>query len=240
MLTEVITYTAPVINQELGIITCADAYGYDTNGMIFVANFEIIGSGELCFVEDEDGCLTHVFGIKDASFNCLGMISFRYGTAEDGEEEETFNIYVEQTHGGTISVDKSKAAAGDEVFVAYETYTGYCFSHFVVNGAATYLENGVLMMPSEDVTISAVFEMIPPVTYAVNVQSSVNGTVTADKASAAAGEAVSLTVTPADGYVLDTLTVVGADMALEVINNTFTMPAGAVTVSATFKKINTS
>ena len=45
--TEVYTYSAPIINQEEGIVTGADAYGYDTNGKIFTANFEIIGSGDL-------------------------------------------------------------------------------------------------------------------------------------------------------------------------------------------------
>lgn len=45
--TEVYTYSAAIFNQELGIVTGADAYGYDTNGKIFTANFEIIGSGDL-------------------------------------------------------------------------------------------------------------------------------------------------------------------------------------------------
>ena len=46
--TDVYTYTAPVANHEIGKVVGADAYGYDTNGMIFIANFEIIAdSGEL-------------------------------------------------------------------------------------------------------------------------------------------------------------------------------------------------
>ena len=199
------------------------------------------GEVELCFVEDEDGYLTHAFGIEDANYNHLGIISFRYGEAsEDEDTEQTYRITVEQTHGGTVTVDKTKAAAGEEVFVSYEVATGYRFKNFKVNGVDTYLENGVLMMPAEDVVISAVFEMIPVKTYAVNIQNSANGTVTADKAEAAAGEAVTLTVMPADGYVLDTLTVMSDSGVLDVINNTFTMPAGDVTVSATFRKMNAS
>lgn len=63
-----------------------------------------------------------------------------------------------------------------------------------------------------------------------------NGTVTPDKAQAEQGETVTLTVTPAQGYVLDTLTVKDADNAdITVTNNTFTMPAKNVTVTATFK-----
>ena len=40
--TEVYTYSAPVFNQKLGIVTGSDYLGYDTNGRIFTANFEII------------------------------------------------------------------------------------------------------------------------------------------------------------------------------------------------------
>ena len=53
------------------------------------------GEVELCFVEDEDGYLTHVFGIEDANYACLGMISFRYGEASEEEDtEETYRITV--------------------------------------------------------------------------------------------------------------------------------------------------
>lgn len=48
LVTEVFTYSAPVINNANGKIVASDAYGYDTNGMMFVANFQIIAdSGEL-------------------------------------------------------------------------------------------------------------------------------------------------------------------------------------------------
>ena len=63
-----------------------------------------------------------------------------------------------------------------------------------------------------------------------------NGTVTADKKSAAEGDKVTLTVTPESGYELDTLTVKDADgTAVTVTANSFTMPKSNVTVSASFK-----
>ncbi len=50
-----------------------------------------------------------------------------------------------------------------------------------------------------------------------------------------ADETVVLTVTPADGYILATLTVTDAEGNLVTVeNNSFTMPASAVTVNATF------
>ena len=77
-------------------------------------------------------------------------------------------------------------------------------------------------------------------TYAITVQNSKNGGVTASHKSAAKDTAVTLTVTPDKGYVLDTLTVLNSkDKAVKLTEKngkyTFTMPDGKVTVSAAFK-----
>lgn len=70
--------------------------------------------------------------------------------------------------------------------------------------------------------------------YAVNVDATENGTVTAQP-FAAEGDVVSLTVTPHSGYTLDALSVTDSgDNAVSVSSNQFTMPASPVTVSATF------
>ena len=77
-------------------------------------------------------------------------------------------------------------------------------------------------------------------TYAITVQNSKNGGVTASHKSAAKDTAVTLTVTPDKGYVLDTLNVLDSkNKAVKLTEKngkyTFTMPAGKVTVSADFK-----
>jgi len=74
------------------------------------------------------------------------------------------------------------------------------------------------------------------VVYDVTVAETSNGTVTADKSLAGNQETVRLTVTPADGYELDALSVKQGTTAVTVNDNAFTMPNGNVTVSATFKK----
>lgn len=77
-----------------------------------------------------------------------------------------------------------------------------------------------------------------PTKYAITVTPSDNGTVTAEPAEAAEGETVTLTVTPDDGFILDTLTVTGPnDAAVKVTDDKFVMPAGPVTVTATFKAV---
>ena len=69
----------------------------------------------------------------------------------------------------------------------------------------------------------------------VNVTDSKNGTVTSDKENAAEGEEVTLTIKPADGYVLDTLVVTDSEgNEIEVIDGVFVMPGSDVTVKATF------
>ena len=89
-------------------------------------------------------------------------------------------------------------------------------------------------MPTADVTVTAEFEQ----TYKVEVAATLeNGKVEPDKNRAAAGETVQLTVTPNEGYELESIHVTyGKEQEVKVEeNNTFVMPAGDVNVSARFK-----
>lgn len=76
-------------------------------------------------------------------------------------------------------------------------------------------------------------------TYTVTISSTIEkGTVTASKTSGiAAGETITLTVTPEDGYALETLTVKNGEENVTVTSNAFTMPSANVTVSANFSRI---
>lgn len=72
--------------------------------------------------------------------------------------------------------------------------------------------------------------------YKVVLKASANGTVNVDKVTAKEGEKVTVTASPADGYVLDTISVKDSKNAeITVTGNTFAMPASDVTVSAVFK-----
>ncbi len=85
---------------------------------------------------------------------------------------------------------------------------------------------------------------IVSVEYDVNVSNVIeHGTVVADKQTAAEGETVTLTVTPDEGYELETLTVMSGSTAVattpsqEVGKFTFVMPAAPVAINAIFSKI---
>lgn len=79
------------------------------------------------------------------------------------------------------------------------------------------------------------------VLYAITVEKPTNGTLTVDRTTAAEGDSVTVTATPGKGYVLDRLTV-ETDKGGTVRTtqksgdrHSFTMPARAVTVSASFR-----
>ncbi len=73
--------------------------------------------------------------------------------------------------------------------------------------------------------------------YAVNIAAAENGTVEVDKIGALEGETVTITVTPNEGYEVESITVTyGDNQTVEVsAENTFTMPAGNVTITVVFK-----
>ena len=80
-------------------------------------------------------------------------------------------------------------------------------------------------------------------TYTVNVENPSNGSVFVSPSRAERGETVTITVSPDDGYELDSLSVMAADgneidvTRLSDTRYSFIMPSGRVTVEATFTEI---
>ena len=163
-----------------------------------------------------------------------------------------YGIITEINGNGSVTVMMDEAAvssaySGDSVNVNVVPEEGYEPDTLTVKqGEAdvevTAGEDGsyTFIMPAGEVTVSAAFKAI---IYSVTVSEADHGTVSADKAEAAVGETVSLTVTPEEGYELDVLTVKQGEADVEVTEGedgarSFTMPAGAVTVSAAFKTID--
>lgn len=74
--------------------------------------------------------------------------------------------------------------------------------------------------------------------YAINIDNQITyGTISADVETACEGETVTLTATPAEGYVLEGWRIVDENNnEITVTDNTFTMPAAAVNVTASFRK----
>jgi hypothetical protein len=103
-----------------------------------------------------------------------------------------------------------------------------------MNGTALQAVNGTysFVMPEGEATITAAFKVLK---YNVKADAAANGSVTPDKASAAAGETVTLTVKADTGYAVDTVKVNGTSVTQ--VNNvySFVMPAANAEIIATFK-----
>ena len=137
---------------------------------------------------------------------------------------------------GSVSVAPNPAYEGEEVTLTVIPDAGYKLSSLTVktfNNQVVEVIDGKFMMPGYDVTVTAAFEQnVYDIAYAETDGGWVRGALSANN-----GEEITLSVIPAEGYELDTLTVTGADdHEVEVLDNTFTMPDSSVTVAATFKK----
>ncbi len=133
----------------------------------------------------------------------------------------------------------------------------YFFSYFIINGAKNGLNtngndpygyvintwmtadagNQYYMIEAADFDATEALAILDATfhpEYTITIAVLENGTVEADKAKAKAGETVTLTITPAEGYILDAVTVMAGEESVTVTDNTFVMPAGDVTISATF------
>lgn len=142
---------------------------------------------------------------------------------------------------------------GATVTIAADSKNGYRFDHWEIISGSVALEDQnsaeiSFVMPGETVEVRAVYLETSTggggsvtTTYPVSIGNTENGTVTAKPQKAAAGDMVTLTVKPDQGYQLDTLTVTdqkGKKVKVTEKNGTytFTMPASLVTVQAVFVK----
>ena len=118
------------------------------------------------------------------------------------------------------------------------TATGYTFGGWYKEAACNNKFDFSTPITA-NTTLYAKWTAIP--TYTVTLNGMTNGTVSASKTTGInEGETITLTVTPASGYKLGTISVKDvADNNITLTDNKFTMPASNVTISATFTEIST-
>lgn len=143
--------------------------------------------------------------------------------------------------GGTVSAPYS-AIEGTTVAITATPNAGYKvmgYSAWKEGDKSTQVNvssNGTFTMPGYPVTVSATFER-DATQYTITLSSTTNGTISASATSALSGTAITLTPTPAEGYVLHAIHVYKTsdiNTTVAVDNNKFVMPSFNVTVSATF------
>ena len=101
-----------------------------------------------------------------------------------------------------------------------------------------YDENGTLYTStsaiSDDITLYAKKQTL----HNITIEATEGGSVSADKKQAIVGEKITLTVTPDEGYALESISATTEEgEPVDITDNTFIMPDANVTVSATFAKV---
>ena len=159
-------------------------------------------------------------------------------------------IVITENEHGTLSVAGTDF---DEVYETEEGATyevtitpdfGYEIDKVTIDGedVTSQVSDGKIEVTGKnsDQLIQVTYVKIENVTVIIN--ESENGIVTANTATPGKGETVSLTISPDDGYKLASLTVSDENGVGIVVDkdNTFTMPEGSVTITATFEEADES
>ena len=182
-----------------------------------------VNDGAVEITKTEDGIYTFIMPDGDVT------ISAEFVEDESG----SCQIKTIDVPGGTFTVDKTSAKAGEIVTVSYKANPGYVLHEdgFTANGTA--ITGNSFTMPSRDVTVTARFDKI---TYQVDTVTEEHGTVTPDISEAQINDEVLLRIKPESGYQITRLTVNGKDVTKDILNNrlVFTMPAEDVEITAEF------
>lgn len=144
-------------------------------------------------------------------------------------------ITVTDTKGGTIyTTPTTDAALGEEVEIMVTPDDGYELDKLLVNGEETEVDSegyAYPVMVEGGLTITATWKELAK---AITIAPCTNGTVAANKTQATVGESVTFTISPAEGYHLESFKVNGVEV--EVTGNSYVtnMTEAGLSIEATF------
>lgn len=148
----------------------------------------------------------------------------------------THNTYsvssaVSPSGSGSVTLGSDSGYYNTKISISASVATGYHFVSWSASGGTitdSSATQTTFTLPASNSTVTATFAKTD---YSVttHVDPSSGGTLTASSSTAQMGDTVTLTPTPASGYQFD-----GYTTSVTVTNNTFTMPASNVTVTANF------
>ncbi len=145
-----------------------------------------------------------------------------------------YDIIINPSENGSVVADKATSPQNETITLTITPEEGYELAVLSVKQGANdiVVTNNTFIMPKGDVVISATFQKKH---YNITIESATNGSVSVAETSVVWGETIAITNTPADDcYELETLTVMQGETPVAVSDNSFTMPQGDVTISATF------
>ena len=157
-----------------------------------------------------------------------------------------YALNIAKTTGGTVTADKETYAMNETVTVTIKPDTGYSRGTMVIKNGDKEIEatrSGLVFtfkMPGAPVNVEHVFNKIP---YELTIKTNSKGTITADKETYGYKDTVTLTINPADGYVLNEIAAKNGTTKLElkkVAENKYTfempIPNEEIIISATYKE----
>ena len=184
-----------------------------------------------------------VYGIQSNRNPFIDHPEYAHIIWEEGWTGVTYNIACANVQHGSISAP-STAVEGTMVPLTATPNQGYMLGSWNVyktgdpNTTVPVSDNGTFTMPSFNVTVSATFTQnstLYTITCATGLS---HGSISANFSSAQSGTTITLSNTPASGYVLYSYYVYKTGDINTIVysgtGNTFVMPAYNVTVSASF------
>ena len=176
------------------------------------------------------------------------FVTYLFESVKEGPGFEKHKIRINPTTNGTVTSNHDKAVAGAVIKLTVTPDEGYELdtikANCVIDGHEEEIDMGEeykFMMPNAEVVVTATFKKSVEKHYTVTIVNPIeHGKITVDKNSELSeGDLVNITVTPDEGYELETLIVKdeGTNLVTMETPTSFKMPAANVNVDATFKKM---
>jgi formylglycine-generating enzyme required for sulfatase activity/uncharacterized protein (DUF2141 family) len=150
-----------------------------------------------------------------------------------------YTITMQTDDNGTASAP-AYAMPDDIVVITAKPNTGYAFKEWQVVSGGISLDNtnlAMFTMPENDITIKALFQVLPAGNYSITLESDGNGIAIASPGFAEPGNSITITATPKTGYEFKEWEVVSGSVALADTTNpvtNFSMSTANVIIKAHF------
>ena len=197
-------------------------------------------------LEAADDVATQIWGgawrmpTKDEWQELLGNCDWTWTT------QNSVNGYeVKATNGSSIFLPAAGFRDGDNLY-AEGTYGGYWSSSLYTGYPENAQSANLYSTDRSTDNFGRIYgRPVRPVimVYGITIAAATNGSVEAAKTAAAAGETITLTITPETGYEVESVIAINTDTKIPLAvseDYKFTMPAANVSVSATFKATTTT
>ena len=157
-------------------------------------------------------------------------------TTTKTDTEVAQKVTIATVEHGKVSASKMEALPGEEIILTIEVDEGYHFVDLKVNGESVEVKENKASVTMAKGGLNVTLEVAID-TFNVTIEETTNGTVTASKAEASAGEEIIFTIAPNDDYEIDTFKVNNEVVEVKDNKATVNMVKGGLNVVATFRQI---